>query len=135
MFSLGNLGDFERSICAEKTMTTLVGTVNMKCEEGFYMTRLDRLGLAYKDEVCNVKGTVNTIDRCSVSTIDVPQEFGWKCQDKNSCEFVIDFNKEWRATPNICANELNKRLRGNVFYGPPKVFGLIKCEENAIKGL
>ena len=55
------------------------------------MTKLDKIGLAFKDEVCNVKGTVNTIDRCSISNENMQQPFGESCKNKNSCQYQIDF--------------------------------------------
>ena len=57
------------------------------------MTKLDKIGLAYKDEVCTIKGTVNTIDRCSASNENMQQQFGESCKNKNSCQYLIDFNE------------------------------------------
>jgi hypothetical protein len=42
----------------------------------------------------------------------------------------IDYEKVF--TP-VCQRELENRQKGKVFYGPPKVYAIAKCENSALK--
>lgn len=60
----------------------------------------------------------------------IKTEFDTKCVGKAECE--IEFNYQTMFNDR-CIQEIERRQKGKTFYGPAKVIGLARCEQDYIE--
>lgn len=60
----------------------------------------------------------------------IEETFAKACVGKKVCSMFIDYEKVF--TP-VCQREIENRQKGKVFYGPPKVYAIARCESTMLK--
>lgn len=60
---------------------------------------------------------------------NIEERFSEDCLDKRVCSMLIDYTKVFSSE---CQYEIKRRNNNQMFYGPPKVYGIAMCEIDTV---
>ena len=79
--------------------------------------------------------TVDTAEYCSWGSMDqakneaILSEFNSKCIGQHSCKIELDLQAMFDDN---CNWQIQRRLQGQLSYGPAKVYALLRCEQDKV---